>query len=61
MRNQARRLCGVSVMRAYVTGRGRKKAVKKFTIRQGLWMALMIAAGMIGMFLLFEFGVFQVD
>jgi hypothetical protein len=51
----------MSAMRAYVTGRGRKKVVKKFTTRHGLWMALVIAGAMIGMFLLFEFGVFQVD
>ena len=48
-------------MRAYVTGRGRKKAVKRFTIRQDLLMAVLILGAMIGMALLFEFGVFRID
>jgi hypothetical protein len=50
-----------SAMKTYSLGRGRKKAVKKFTRRQGLWMSLMIGAAMVGMLLLFLFGVFHVD
>jgi len=48
-------------MKTYSLGRGRKKAVKKFTRRQGLWMSLMIGAALVGMLLLFLFGVFHVD
>jgi hypothetical protein len=48
-------------MKTYSLGRGSKKAVKKFTTRQGLWMALMIGAAMLGILLLFWFGFFQVD
>ena len=48
-------------MRAYVTGRGRKKVVRKFTNLQGIWMALMIGAATLGMLLLFEIGFFHVD
>jgi hypothetical protein len=48
-------------MRAYSPGRGRKKAVKKFTTRKGLWMAAMIAAGMIVMLALWLLGVFRLD
>jgi hypothetical protein len=43
-------------MKTYSLGRGSKKAVKKFTTRQGLWMALMIDAAMLGIVLLFLFG-----
>jgi hypothetical protein len=48
-------------MNTYSLGRGRKKAVREFTTRQGLWMALMIGGATIGMLLLFLFGVFRVD
>lgn len=48
-------------MTTYSIGRGRKKAVKRFTTRQGLWMASMIGAATIGMLLLFLLGVFHVD
>lgn len=48
-------------MRTYSLARGRKKAVKKFTRRHGLWMALMIGAATLGMLLLFLLGFFQVD
>jgi hypothetical protein len=41
--------------------RGRKKAVRKFTIRQGLWMAGMIGAAILGMLLLFLIGFFRLD
>jgi len=45
----------------YSLGRGRKKAVKKFTSYQGLWMSLMIGGAMLGMLLLFLLGFFHVD
>lgn len=48
-------------MRTYSLGRGRKKAVERFTARQGLWMSLMIGAAMVGMLVLFLFGFFHVD
>jgi len=48
-------------MKTYSLGRGRKKAVKKFTRRQDLWMSLMIGAATVGMLLLFLFGVLYVD
>jgi len=48
-------------MKTYSLGRGRKKAVKKFTRRQGLWIALMIGAATLGILLLFLFGFFHVD
>jgi len=48
-------------MNAYSLGRGRKKAVKKFTARQGLGMTLMIGAATVGMLLLFLLGFFHVN
>jgi hypothetical protein len=48
-------------MRSYSPGRGRKKAVKKFTIGNGLWMMAVIAAGMIAMALLWLLGVLRPD
>ena len=48
-------------MNTYSLRRGRKKAVRKFTARQGLWMALMIGVATVGMLLLFLLGVFHVD
>jgi len=48
-------------MRAYSARRGRKKAVKKFTTRQGLWVASMIGAATLGILLLFLVGFFHVD
>jgi hypothetical protein len=48
-------------MRAYLPGRGRKKAVKKFTTSQGLWIASIIGAATVGILLLFLFGFFHVD
>ncbi len=47
-------------MQTYSLGKGRKKLVKKFTARQGLFMALTIAAVMLGILLLFLIGVFHV-
>jgi len=48
-------------MRSYSPGRGSKKAVKNFTIRNGLWMTALIAAGMIAMLVLWLLGVFRLD
>ncbi len=48
-------------MRSYSPGKGRKKAVEKFTIRNGLWMMALIAAGMIAMVVLWLLGVFSLD
>jgi hypothetical protein len=48
-------------MRACSRGRGRKKAVRKFIVREGLWMAGIVGAAMAGMLLLFLLGVFHVD
>jgi hypothetical protein len=42
-------------------GKGRKKAVKKFTTRQGLWVAVIIAAAMLTMMLLWMLGIFRFD
>jgi hypothetical protein len=42
-------------------GRGRKKAVKKFTVRQGLWIVIVVTALMTIISLLFMVGVFRVD
>jgi hypothetical protein len=39
-------------MRTYSPDRGRKKAVQRFTTREGLWMVGIIAAALIGMILL---------
>jgi hypothetical protein len=48
-------------MKTYPLGRGRKKAVKKFTTRQGLWLGAIIGAGMLGMVLLCLVGFFHRD
>jgi hypothetical protein len=48
-------------MKTYSLGRGRKKAVKRFTTRQGLWMASRVGAATLGMLVLFLLGVFHVD
>jgi hypothetical protein len=55
------RLLECRAMRSYSPGRGRKRAIKKFTTRKGLWMAAMIAAGMIAMVVLWLLGVFRLD
>ncbi len=48
-------------MRTYSVGEGRKKAARKFTTREGLRIALMITAAMIGMLILFLIGFFRID
>jgi hypothetical protein len=42
-------------------GRGRKKAVKQFTVRHGLWIVIVVTTLMIVISLLFMIGVFRVD
>lgn len=48
-------------MRTYSLGRGRKKAVRKFTIRQGLSITAVIGSALAGMLILWLFGVFRLD
>ncbi len=48
-------------MRNLSLGRGRKKAVRKFRIRNGLWIMALITAGMIAMLVLWLLGVFRLD
>jgi hypothetical protein len=50
-------------MRTYSPDRGRKKAVQRFTIREGFWMVAIIAATMIGMVVLWLLGIlnFEMD
>jgi hypothetical protein len=48
-------------MKTYSLGKGRKKAVKKFTMRNGLWMTLVVAGGMIIMLALWLLGFFRLD
>ena len=48
-------------MRPYATGRGRKKAVKKFTNRDGLWMVGLITAALVTMMLLWVLGIVSFD
>jgi hypothetical protein len=43
---------GTGRMRKYSPGRGRKKGVKKFTNRKGLWMLGILSVIMIGILLL---------
>ena len=48
-------------MGIYNLGKGRKRAVNKFTNRDGLWMVLLIAAAMVIMMVLWMVGVFRPD
>jgi hypothetical protein len=50
-----------SAMGRYSVGKGSKKAVKKFTTRNGLWMMAIIAVGMIAMLVLWLLGFFRLD
>jgi hypothetical protein len=54
-------LVGVNAVRTYSLGRGRKKSVKKFTLREGLWMTRMICTAMLGMLLLCLLGLFRLE
>jgi hypothetical protein len=49
------------MMRTYSLNRGRKKAVKRFTKRQGIFMSLTIGAAMLGMLMLCLLGFFHLD
>ena len=48
-------------MTTYSPGRGRKKAVRRFTSREGIWMVGIIAAALIGMILLWLLGIFNFE
>ena len=48
-------------MATYNPGKGRKRAVKKFTNWDGLRMVLLIAALMVIMIVLWRMGVFRFD
>jgi hypothetical protein len=48
-------------MSIYSPGRGRRKAVRKFTIRQGLWIVAIVGAVLAGMLMLILFGYVNVD
>jgi hypothetical protein len=42
-------------------GRGRRKAVEKFTVRQGLWMLGLVGVILMGLMLLVLFGYLNAD
>lgn len=48
-------------MRAYSLGKGRKRAVRKFTIRHGLWITAMITATMVAILVLWLIDFFRFD
>jgi hypothetical protein len=48
-------------MKTFSLGKGRKKAVKKFTTRNGFWIILIAAGGMIIMLALWLLGFFRPD
>ena len=48
-------------MGIYNPGKGRKRAVKEFTNRDGLRMVLLIAVAMVIMMVLWMVGVFRLD
>jgi hypothetical protein len=48
-------------MQTYTTGRGRKKTVKKFTAREGLWMLGIILAALIGVLAMWLLGFVRFD
>ena len=48
-------------MTTYSPGRGSKKAVRRFTSREGLWMVGIVAAALIGMMLLWLLGILNFD
>jgi succinate dehydrogenase hydrophobic anchor subunit len=52
---------GVRSMKPSSLGKGRKKVVKKFTARNGLWMMLLITAAVIIMLILWLVGFFRLD
>jgi hypothetical protein len=50
-----------SAMRTYTTGKGKKKAVKAFTTRQGLWMLALMVAVLLGILALWLLGFLNFD
>jgi len=42
-------------------GRGRRKAVEKFTVRQGLWLLGLVGVILMGLMLLVLFGYLNAD
>jgi hypothetical protein len=48
-------------MSTYSVGKGRKKAVNKFTTRDGLRMVLIIVVALVGMILLWMLGILRFD
>jgi hypothetical protein len=42
-------------------GRGRRKAVEKFTVRQGVWMLGLVGVILMGLMLLVLFGYLNAD
>jgi hypothetical protein len=48
-------------MRSYSPGRGSKKAVRKFTYRQGIFMVAWITGAMIALMLLWYLGILRFD
>jgi hypothetical protein len=48
-------------MSIYSPGRGRRKEVRKFTTRQGLWIAGLVGVVMAGMLMLILLGYVNVD
>jgi hypothetical protein len=52
---------GQSAMSIYSPVRGKRKAARKFTIRQGLWIAGIVGVVMAGMLMLILLGYVNVD
>jgi len=48
-------------MGKYSYGKGRRKAIGKFTNRQGLWILAMVGAILIGTLLLYMLGYLRID
>jgi hypothetical protein len=48
-------------MRSYSPRKGRKKAVRKFTYRQGVLILTWVAGGLIAMMLLWYLGILRFD
>jgi hypothetical protein len=52
---------GQSAMKTDSPGRGKKKAVKNFSYREGLWMITMVTAVMVVMMLLWYVGILRFE
>ena len=48
-------------MHEFSVGKGRKKAIRAFTLKKGLWILILTAAAMATMLLLFLFGILRMD